>query len=289
MTPDSAPPPATPEQPDENLRIKWLNKSTHDWYSTLFWPILDLDMEHVVQGLIAAVKATGNCIMVGSYEYKDRPVTLEHRMISAVQLGDPMLHIGLVLGNVVGFMAIIGDHVEIVQIPTDFCPWEMRILPVEDVELAVRIAVDTLRKCCLNGVKYNCHTLENVEHMLSRLLNIHEECDSGTEFDYDFDEPSTWRRGVHCSQLVLLTLKRFVLRGALKIGDEGRRREFMSVYSHTCTPGALSRLMERTWPIQHLQIDFTYTESYLPKREGFYTKYLPTYVDAQPVPQDTKA
>ena len=284
---DPSPPPATT---DSEL-IHWLNKSTYEWYILNSWPTFDIEMENVVMGLIAAVKATGNCIMVGSYAYTDRPVTMEHRMINAVQLGDPLLHMGVVLGNAVGFLATGGGNVDIVQIPTEFCPWEMRVLPVEDVELAVRIAVDTSRKCNRAGVKYNCHMLENLEHMLSRLLNIyyHEECDHGTEFDYDFDDPDTWRRGVHCSQLVLLTLKRYVLRGALKIKDEERKQEFMSVYSFTCTPGALSRLIERTWPgnIQHLTNDYSNMYDFYPGRKGFYTQDLPVYV--QPPLQDTKA
>ena len=259
--------------------IHWMDINTCDTYVMDFNPKFNINKQIVVERLIEMVKANGDCIMVGSYLMSGDKVSTECRMIEAVQLGDPMMHMGVVLGNNVGHLCVSGNQVKILQCPTSICEtWDMRVLPFVDVEVGVRVIVDTARKCQRGGVGYNCHALENIEHMLSRLLNPqHGESDSGTVGDYEIDAPETWKRGLHCSQLVLVVLKRCVLHGALVISDTGLRRKFMDTYSHTCTPAILSDIIARTWKdeIKHVYMNFAWDQCFPSVTDSKKTMDLP--------------
>ncbi len=257
-----------------------MDSNTYDAYVIEYSPKFNIDREHVVERLIEMVKANGNCIMAGSYLMSGKKVSMECRMIEAVQLGDPMMHMGVVLGSNVGHLCVGDGQVRIEQCPTSISStWDMRILPFVDVELGVRVIVDTARKCQRGGVGYNCHLLENIEHMLSRLLDPnHGDSDSGTVGDYAIDAPETWRRGLHCSQLVLMVLKRCVLHGALEIQNERLRLKFMDTYSHTCTPAILSRIIEQTWgkEVKHVYMNFSWDQCFPhPPDSNKYTQDLP--------------
>ena len=236
--------------------VHWIDESARDLYVHDYAPELQIWNPSAVQRLVDTVKANGDCIMVGSYPIPEDRLTMEYRAISAVQLGDRMAHTGVCLGQTVGYLAVTSDCVRIYQLPTKLCEWDMRVMPFADVELGVKVIVDTVQRCKIAKVRYGCHALENIEHMLCRLLFCnHRELDAGSAKDYDFKAPERWRT-VHCSQLTLLVLKRCVWYGALEIHDKDSREQFMSTYSHTCTPGALSRLMDRTWKLKHQYMDY---------------------------------
>lgn len=259
--------------------IHWMDSNAYDAYVIEFNPKFNINKQHVVERLIEMVKANGNCIMVGSYLMSGDNVSTECRMIEAVQLGDPMMHMGVVLGNNVGHLCVSDRQVKIQQCPTSMCEtWDMRVLPFVDVELGVRLIVDITRKCQRGGVAYNCHLLENIEHMLSRLLDPgHGESDSGTAGDYEIDSPETWKRGLHCSQLVLMVLKRCVLHGALVISDANLRQRFMDTYSHTCTPAILSNIIARTWKeeVKHVYMNFAWDQCFPGAADSEKTTDLP--------------
>jgi len=263
--------------------IHWIDESARDAFVLESGnPELQIWNSSVVQKLIDLVKANGDCIMVGSYMIPEDEPTMEHRAVYAVQLGDPMLHIGVCLGHNVGFLGVWHDSVGILQFPPRLGEWDMRVIPFADVERGVKVIVDTAQKCKVAKVRYGVHYLENIEHMLSRLLfPSHGELDKGSAQDYDFESPETWRT-LCCSQLTLLVLKRCVFYGALEIEDGELREAFMSAYSHTCTPAALSRLISRTWRrIEHRYPDYRW-EDCMPRVDR-------TPVSLDPHWADTKA
>lgn len=214
-------------------------------------------VKEVAQYLQEKVRKHGNRIFVCSYKLGRPEDTWELRAVSAVQLDEPIVHIGLCLGDNVAFLATSTNTVQLFQAPSSLRTWDMCEMPFTDVDLAVRIVIDTVLRCQNANVGYNCHLLENIEHMLCRLLMCsHDELDNHTN-DYAFDSPETWCRGVHCSQLVLLVLKRCVERGALEIADPKHKQEFMNVYSHTCLPNPLYRLIDRIWQPSHQNVEYT--------------------------------
>ena len=64
--------------------------------------------------------------------------------------------------------------------------------------------------------------------------------------DYDDERPETWGKGVICSQLVLLFLKRCVRHGILEL-SEADKLVLLCTYSHTCLPKQLKDMVCRLW------------------------------------------
>jgi hypothetical protein len=216
----------------------------------------NVSIESVATRLLEKVKNNGNRIFVGSYQITGNHESSELRYVSLAQRGDPVVHTGICLGDNVAFLTVSTSAIMLLQTPSSFRLWDMCELPIQNVDQAVRIIIDTVLRCWKSRVAYNCHFLENVEHWLCRLMKKnHAECDSMQD-DYDFDSPDTWKRGVQCSQLVLLVLKRFIKHKVLLIEDQERCKEFMSVYSHTCCPGPLCRLINRTWNPEHFSVEY---------------------------------
>ena len=219
----------------------------------------NVKFKHISDNLRAKVKANGDSISVASFRLQPINDEMEIRAISAVQLNDPIVHMNLCLGENVAFLSAGDDSVGLYQLPSRFRQWDSCRLPFCDVDLGVRIAIDTAIQCQRCNVNYNSHALQNIEHMLCRLwMSDHGECDCNTQGDYDFDKPDTWKHGVSCSQLVLLVLKRCVTHGAIRIADGDLRNEFMSIYSYTCMPGALCRLIDRIWSPKHTGVRYTW-------------------------------
>ena len=63
------------------------------------------------------------------------------------------------------------------------------------------------------------------------------------EEDFDPERPDTWTPGVHCSQAVLLFLKRCVTHGVLRLDAP---EALMATCSHTCLPAHLRALLLRS-------------------------------------------
>lgn len=246
--------------------IPW-SRGHDDYFFFNGWSKYNVSIDHVARHLREKVRAHGNRILVGSYRLQGGRGGWKRRAVSVIQLDEPIVHMGLCLGDNAAFLAV-GQDVSLYQLPAEFCTWNMIELPFADVDLGVRIMIDTVLQCWNCDVQYNCHLLENIEHMLCRLVSSeHGEYDvvvsTSTRKDYDFDSPDTWTRGVHCSQLVLLVLKRCIKHGALRIEDQELRDEFMSIYSHTCCPGALNRLLDRMWPqTKHFKVKYDWDSCY---------------------------
>ncbi len=119
-------------------------------------------------------------------------------------------------------------------------------LPFTDVLLAFRIAVDITLKCNGERIGYNSHVMPVLKHVISRILIPGHQEDRGIKGDYDADKPETWCRGVHCSQLTLLFLKRCIVRNALYIPQK-HRDMFLKTYSFTCLPDSLRALLMEIW------------------------------------------
>ena len=219
----------------------------------------NVNLAQSMQSIMDRVKTHGNCISLGSYRVIENEPDWRLIAIDIVQMSNAASHMGVCLGNNVAFLAAGGKAINLYQVPSSIREWDMFKLPFHDVDLGVRVVIDTVWQCNKYHVGYNSHLLENIEHFLCRLWSCeHREYDScvdesgnpnsHTRRDYDYDKPETWAHGVQCSQLALLTLKRCVKHGALKIKDPKQETEFLSVYSHTCTPAALYHLASRTWP-----------------------------------------
>jgi hypothetical protein len=160
--------------------------------------------------------------------------------------------------------------VSLSQMPTGRHIWEVQTLPFnpQHIERAVRLIVDTVLQCRKCHAHYGIHPVENMQHAMCRLFghplydsssssqspahaqhneDNHNNTNANTK-DYDFNRPNTWDRGIQCSQLILLVLKRCIVCGFIQIDDAKKYHEFMGVYSHTCLPGALDLLIRNTWP-----------------------------------------
>lgn len=250
--------------------IAWSRgQDANDYFFIDELKMYNIAAERVANHLREKVKANGNRIFFASYKVNHVRDGWKLKAISAVQLNnEPVVHAGICLGDNVAFLAI-GDGVNLYQQPSSFCTWDMCELPFTDVDLGVRIVVLTVLECWEYEVQYNCHVLENIEHMLCRLMSKeHKECDVDTSGDYDFDSPQTWTKGVQCSQLTLLVLKRCVKHGALEIADATLKEKFMGVYSHTCCPGFLHRLVDEVWPQStHYSVKYNWKTAYADFRE----------------------
>lgn len=196
--------------------------------------------------------------------YNDNIVKFEYAAITAVELGSPIVHCEVYLGDHVARIVSgdIAGGIGLVQSPSEERDiWELISLPFKNPRKAFELALDIIvvhRRHTPTGsttarffeeyFKLNFHPWETLQHFMCRLLVVgHGENDfDASGKDYDEERPGEWTRGVHCSQLVLLFLKRCVRAEALYIPPEHRRR-FLSVYSFTCMPSGLNALLKEIW------------------------------------------
>ena len=101
------------------------------------------------------------------------------------------------------------------------CDWfELTHLPFSSAVDVLDLAVDMARM----RVPYDDHFWFNV---------------LGHSEDYDAERPETWK-GMHCSQIVLLLLRRCIDHGVL---PPPKTDELLRVCSHTCLPSDLLRML----------------------------------------------
>lgn len=120
-------------------------------------------------------------------------------------------------------------------------------LPFNSVTKAFEIACNICRQTFLREIGYDIQLLAVSHHLLAQLLGMKEEHAENNNDDYNPSDPASWTQGVFCSQVVLLFLKECVNQNAISIPDEHKRLRFMSVYSKTCLPRDLKRLLQETW------------------------------------------
>jgi len=196
--------------------------------------------------------------------YNDNIVKFDYAAVTAVELGSPIVHCEVKLGDHVARMVFgeLPGGVGLAQSPpVERDIWELISLPFKNPRKAFELALDivvahrrrtpavsTTAQFFEEYFKLNYHPWETLQHFMCRLLvGGHGENDfDASRKDYDEERPGEWTRGVHCSQLALLFLKRCVRADALHIPPEHRRR-FLSVYSFTCMPCGLNALLKEIW------------------------------------------
>ena len=207
----------------------------------------DVTKEATVQHLLSAIQHRGNKIYIGFtfYDAKIDDKNMQLDIIQLAQFGKNIYHSCVWLGEHVTTLAV-GRNVRMVQSPLFYGRWELVSLPFTNVALAFRIAVDITLKCNNEDIHYSDHRMTVLWHMMARLFIPGHKEDRGVKGDYDPDSPETWSRGVHCSQLTLLFLKRCVVRNALYIPPQ-HREMFLQTYSFTCLPASLRALLGMIW------------------------------------------
>ena len=212
------------------------------WGPIRFNPELESSVEHILQ----AIRDRGGVIHL-AFLRRRLFTKFDATCISLMQDGDPRYHVELWFGENVTNMVVNSEGVFLSSLPREEGVWELVRLPVTDVGLAFRLGVDIVRKCNRAKVHYDDHFWQNLEGGVCRA------CFRGDFWDrwvcgddYDEERPETWR-GVHCSQLVALFLKRCVRRGVLPL-PAGDREFLLGTYTPTCLPRQLMDLALRLWP-----------------------------------------
>ena len=211
----------------------------------------DVEKEETVQHLLSAIHERGDKIYIGFTYYNPKLESFwEGDVIKLAQFGQKhnnICHASVWLGEHVATLAASSANgISITGSPLTYGQWELVSLPFTNIPLAFRIAVDISNECSKMGIHYESQTNSVLMHILARLLIPGHKEDSNVQGDYDPDSPKSWLQGVHCSQLVILFLKRCVLHGALYIHPKHRER-LLNTYSFTCLPASLRVLLAGIW------------------------------------------
>ena len=127
--------------------------------------------------------------------------------------------------------------------------WNLVTIPFHDPVAAFRVANTMLCQVEYHKIGYGLYLLKLVNHVLAQILDVETLVEAEVAPDeLDPLNPSTWKHGIFCSQLVLLFLKACVLKKTLIIPDDRKKRRFLKTYTHTCLPADLHRLLLATWP-----------------------------------------
>ena len=132
--------------------------------------------------------------------------------------------------------------------------WELIALPFNGTEAVVKafeIANYIVIQTSKQYIGYGYRALRVIESALLRLIGkLDYTC---AEDDFDYRHPETWIGGVHCTQLVLLFLKRCVEEGLLPIQCSKKRQHFMNLNSHVHMPCDLMKLLADLWGSQAIK------------------------------------
>lgn len=206
----------------------------------------DVSKEATVQHLLAAIQQRGNRLYIG-FEFYDDKRYFEGDIIQLAQFGGNLVHACVWFGEHVTTLAAGRElGISMIQSPLNFGKWELVSLPFTNVPLALRIGVDIVLKCNKECIIYNDQRWTILRHMMKRLLIPGYQAEANVHSDYDPDKPDTWTHGVHCSQLVLLFLKRCILHNALYTPPQ-HREKILQTDSYTCLPVDLRKLIREVW------------------------------------------
>jgi hypothetical protein len=208
------------------------------------YAIFTPDLESAVRRLARAFLDRGGAIHVA---FTRLPMfrQFDATCVSLAQGWDPLYHAEVWFGEDVVQLGASSRGVNLYSLPRQDGVWEVVRLPFTDPELALRIGVDTVRGCQKGGVQYGEHLWQNLD-AACRLLYDGDLADRwGGRADYDEERPETWTGGVHCSQFVLLFLKRCVRHGAVAPASDPLF--LLGTHSHTCLPGHLRGLLDLMW------------------------------------------
>jgi hypothetical protein len=204
--------------------------------------------EATVQHLQEAIRQRGNKLYIGFSFYDPKlEQDFESDVVKLAQFGNNICHSCVWFGEHVTTM-VSGSKIGVImaESPINYGRWELVSLPFTNVPLAFRIGVDIVIKCNWKGIHYEPQTWQVLWRVLTKLFVPGSGEDTGA--DYDPEKPETWTKGVHCSQLVLLFLKRCVLHNALPIPLQHKDR-FLRIRSFTCLPAQLRALLTEIWGV----------------------------------------
>ena len=204
--------------------------------------------EATVQHLLSAIQQRGNRLYIGfTYYNPKQEKDFEEDVVQLAQFGKNICHSCVWFGEHVCTLAADSrTGLIMTQSPLNYGQWELVSLPFTNVPLAFRIGVDIVIKCNAEGIHYTPQTWQVLWHVMTRLFVPGSGKDENPHTDYDADKPETWTKGVHCSQLTLLFLKRCIIHNALYIPSR-HRGDFLNIHSFTCLPARLRALMAGVW------------------------------------------
>ena len=186
-------------------------------------------------------------------------ITVEYTAIRAVEFGSPVVHSDVFFGDHVARLIVTDKGIDMVQSPPeDRDVWEMVSLPFTDPHKALEIGVETLKRSYTQDnamfmkpiAVFNYHPWEMMEYFLRRLAANRNPNDFHRHDDYNEERPDEWVRGLHCSQFVLLFLKRCVNAGVLPIHNKEHKERFLKLHTFTCLPSALRVIVKEIWQEQ---------------------------------------
>ena len=209
------------------------------------------------------IKDRGSVINI-CFSYISKNSHFDGKVVSVIEFDRPLYHTEIYFGEHVCRLVIADNGPHMFQSPAEthsLC--EMVSLPFNEPKKAFEIGLDILKRSysIKSGepiAKFDYHPTEMVEHFLSRLFfRGHGENDFDIHGDYNPLIPEEWTRGVHCSQYVLLFLKRCVLEKVLYINPT-YKEHFLNLYSFTCLPSGLRTMLKEIWPQAKTEfIDYT--------------------------------
>ena len=190
-----------------------------------------------------------------NHNYNHPIIYTEYSVISAADFGNDIVHSELFFGEEVCSLGVGSWGMGMRPSPPEEKDiWEFVSVPFKDQRKAFEIALDIIKRTrsappsTQHVVSFSSHVGEMLEHFLCRLFfKGHGVNDFDCKGDYDPMKPEEWVRGMHCSQIVLLFLKRCILEDVIRILPKHKVR-FLSAYSFTCLPSGLLALIKETWP-----------------------------------------
>ena len=208
----------------------------------------DVHLETSVGRILKAIMDRGGLVEV-AFVKKPLFADATSTCISLMQDLDTKYHGELWFGENVAYMMAGGKYIHFYSLPRNGDVWQVLRLPISNPEVAFRLAVDI---CIKVKQGYNAHYWRNIKcgfcKMVMRKRNLPRQND-----EYDPERPDTWQ-GVHCSQLVLLFIRRCIIHGVLPASPEHRELIF-SFDSHTFLPKHLYDLIHLVWGVRDVEMD----------------------------------
>jgi hypothetical protein len=202
----------------------------------------------VIQNLIENRSASINIAF-----YRRPPFySWEQTALYLAQNCDTLAHSAIWFGEDIAEMMISDAYgIAFKTLPPDpEVEWELFRLPFNGTEAVVRafeIANYIVIQTSKQYIGYGYRALRVIESTLFRLIGKQECMLDCTEDDFDYRHPETWIGGVHCTQLVMLFLKRCVEERLISIPCNEKRQHFMNINSHVCMPCDLMDLLHDLW------------------------------------------
>jgi hypothetical protein len=210
-----------------------------------------------------AIQKPGATIQIAFHVQTSVTETIKDILSSTQPTGDVWGHSELWFGKNIARMVTYNDGTYLASLPPrghESPEWEIFTLPFHDTLKAFRIANNIVQTTTLQRIGYGIYFLRVVNHVLAQWLDVMDEVErSHPDDELNPLDPSTWKGGVFCSQIVLLFLKACVLQDAIRIADKQKEKTFLETYSHICLPSDLRKLLKDTWgdgiPVEYITFE----------------------------------